>query len=132
MKKPVRAKRGGSDSRSLRVTTMANTYGKREGEAGLGRERLKLQCNSKKRSVKSMAVLKLTSSFFLRGGGPISHRNDLHWYLHHAWSLVGSSSVGIYGGGSKRTIIEVVNRVCSRRTECEQFFLMLGMSTSAC
>lgn len=69
MKKPVRAKRGGSDSRSLRVTTMANTYGKREGEAGLGRERFKLQCNSKKRSVKSMAVLKLTSSFFFEGGG---------------------------------------------------------------
>lgn len=64
MKKPVRARRGRSDSRSLHVTMMANTYGKREGEAGLGRERLKLQCNSKKYSVKSIAVLKPMSSFF--------------------------------------------------------------------
>lgn len=108
---------------------MTNTYGKREGEAGLGRERLKLQCNFKKCSVKSMAVLELTSSFL---GGPISHRNDLHWYPHHAWSLAGSSSVGIYGGGSKRTIAEVVNQVCFHHTKCEQFFLMLGMSTLAC
>lgn len=88
---------------------MYHNHGLTPEEGGDGEEEFQAECHSQKCSPKSVGVFKLRSS--LVGWGPLSHKNDLHWSLHYAWSLAGSSPVGIDEGRSKKTGAEAVEYV---------------------
>lgn len=92
-----------------------------EGDRRTGQEESRTATQFQEMSCQAGGTPRARVSF---SGSPVSHWGDLNWYPYHARSLAGSSPLGIYGGGSKRTVAEVVNQVCFHSMRSESFFMV--------